>query len=313
MSIIVVGDIQIQNQEPQRSSCLKFLQWLLENHKDDTILQAGDFFDKSSIHHNLTDEVLEILMQFKDFRILSGNHDFSDRLGNILKPWRHYNNITIYTKQTEFEIDGISFIVLPSLPYNEKEEYEKIEGQWDYSICHFTPIQEAFGGEGIELKFKTNIAHLFAHIHRHREFIDNFGNKALITGSVINYRYGEQEWEKNIYKITKEGYEKIKVPFFFTYETLEFGQEPSDPNNILNIKEVPSWEELHKKYGNYNIRREGLEFIQTEENLTFDRKEFEHSDLAQKFNIFSIDAGIPKNVEERCYYYINKFKDQDEM
>ena len=176
MAIIAVGDIQIQNQDPFRNSALKFLQWLLDNHKEDTILQIGDFFDKSSIHHDLVDKILEILIQFKDFRIASGNHDMSDRLGNILLPLRHHKNLTIYTKQTEFEIDGISFIVLPSLSYNEKEEYEKIEGTWDYSLCHFTPIQEAYGEEGIELKFKTNVAHLFAHIHRHREFVDNFGN-----------------------------------------------------------------------------------------------------------------------------------------
>ena len=310
MSIINVGDIQAQNKEPHRSSCLKFLQWLLENFRDDIIIQGGDLFDRSSLPHDLINEILDILLQFKDFRIVSGNHEISDRLGNILKPLQHHKNLTIYTEKTEFEINGISFIALPSLLHNEKEEYEAIEGNWDYSLCHFTPIQESFGDEGIELKFKVNVAHLFAHIHRHREFIDNFGNKILITGSVINYRYGEQDWEKNIYKINKNGYEKIKVPLFFTYETIEFGDQPANLNNILNIKNVPSWEILYKKYGKYFIRREGLEFIKTDDNLTFDRQEFEYSDLIKKFKIYSIDAGLPKNVEEKCFYYIDKYKNQ---
>jgi len=304
MSIIYCGDIQIQNKEPYKSSCLSFLTWLLENYKDDIILQGGDLFDKSSMNHDIVDNVIEIITKFKDFRIISGNHEISDKMGNILKPLRHHRNIKIYYEKTEFEIEGIKFIALPSLNHHEKE-YGNIQGSWDYSLCHFEPIQESFNNSGIELKFKAT--HLFSHIHRYREFIDNFKNKVLIAGSVINYRYGEQDWEKNIYKITKEKYEKIKVPFYFTYETLEYGQMPSNKNNILHIKNVPSWEALYKIYKEYNIREEGIEFIKTENDIKLDSTEFESSDLKQKFSIFAVDKGLTKEVSDLCFQYIDKY------
>jgi hypothetical protein len=309
MSIIFVADIHVQNKEPHRIATLKFLKWLLENYKNDIILQGGDLFDKSSVHHDLVDEVIEILKQFKDFRLVNGNHEISSKLGNILKPLRHHNNITVYYEKTEFEINGIKFIALPSSESKEKS-YEEIKETYDYSVCHFMPIQESFGNGGIELKFKAT--HLFSHIHRYREFIDNFRNKCLIAGAVVSTKYGEQDWEKNIYKIDKNGYEKIKVPQFFIYETIEFGQEPSSSNNILNIKNATSWEAVYEKYKRCYIREEGVEFVKTEGNLEFEQKEFEGSSLKQKFNIFQLDRGLSKEVSEKCFEYIDKYENLTE-
>jgi hypothetical protein len=307
MSIIFVADIHCQNKNPHRTATLDFLKWLLENYKEDIIISGGDIFDKSSIHHDLVDEVVSILKQFKDFRIVAGNHEISSKLGNILKPLRHHNNIIIYYEKTEFEIDEIKFIALPSSESKEKS-YEQIQGTWDYSLCHFMPIQESFGNGGIELKFKVNVAHLFAHVHRHREFTDNFGNKVLIGGSVVNYRYGEQDWEKNIYRIDKNGYEKIKVPQFFTYETIEFGQEPSNPNNIINIKNATSWEAVHERYKNCYIREEGIEYIKTDNTIQIENTTFEDSTLKQKFKFFAVDRGLPEEESRVCFEYIDRYE-----
>jgi len=261
MSIIYVGDIHGREKNPFKKASIDFLTWLYENHKEDTIIQGGDLFDASSHHHSFINEIVKVLKKFKDFRVVTGNHDQSRRLGSILKPLQNYNNITIYEEETDVEIEGIHFKILPYI--TSFKNYGSIETEEDkeidYSLSHFTPIQEAWGDEGVELKFKVKVAHIFSHIHRHREFKDRFDNQVLISGAAINTRFGEQDWEKNIFKIEKTEYTKIPVPQTFTYETIEFGEEPESKNNILNIKNAPSYKDVYDRYNNYFVRETGVE------------------------------------------------------
>lgn len=302
--IIYFGDLHIKEIEPHRTASIQFLNWLKDNYKDDTIICGGDLFNSSLINHNLVLEVITILKQFKDFRIFSGNHDMSSKkIGNILLPISSYDNITIYRKQKEIKIDDINFIILPNT-YSENKEYENIKGEWDYSLNHFTPIQEAFGDEGIELKFNVKVSHIFSHIHRHNIYKDNYNNNILIAGSVINTRHGEQDWKKYIYKLEKDKYEKIEVPYFFTYKTIEYGEEIEKNNDIYNVINAPSIPSVLEKYKNNYIREEGIELILLNENEQKENNCIEKNSLKKDFVIFSIDNNIDDNLKNTCLQYI---------
>lgn len=290
--IIFFTDLHCQENEPHREACLSFLDNLYKNHKDDTIICGGDLFHQSSHHHNLVYDVLEKIKKFKDFRIVVGNHEISRKLGNILLPLKHHSNITIYDEQKEDVIEGISFIFLPSKPHKEKI-YEQINGIWDYSISHFEPIQESFINEGIELKFKTNVCHLFGHIHKHNEYKDNHNNNILIAGSCISTRYGEQDWKKYYYILHKDKYEKILIKETFTYEDIEYGNFPINKNNILNIKNAPSFDSVYDLYKDYYIRKEGIEINRVQNNsITI----VETTNLKDTFNKWSNENKIPLEI-----------------
>jgi len=284
--IIFCGDLHCKEESPFRESSLNFLNWLYDNYKDATIIQGGDLFDSSSHHHDLVFEVISIISKFKDFRILSGNHGISHRLGHILKPFDNYPNITVYNELSEVEIEGIKFIILPfKRSESDLHVYREIKGVWDYSLSHLTPIQESFGDEGIELSFKPRVAHVFAHIHRHREYTDNFGNNCLIAGSVVNTRHGEQDWGKYIFELSKNSYKKIEVPQLFTYENIEFGEFPENKNNILNIFNAPDKDSASELYKDYHIRDSGIAI-----------KDAQNSNNVKDIN-FNKDSIISKYIE----------------
>jgi len=303
--IIFFGDLHCQEKEPHRTACLDFLDYLYKNFNHCTILCGGDLFHQSSHNHRLVDSVIERISKFNDFRIISGNHDQSRRLSNILLPFRHYDGITIYSERTEFEIEDIKFIALPSKPGYEKE-YENIEGTWDYSLCHFEPIQKSFNSTGIELKFKVNTAHIFAHIHEYDEYIDNFGNKVLISGSVVSTRYGEQDWEKNLYEITKEGFKKQSIPQMFTYQTLNYGEFPENKNNILNVINAPSVPAVWEKYKDYFIRRDGIQVLRTENESELKDVVFESGNIIDKFNRYATEKSIPLEIVSCANQYLQE-------
>jgi hypothetical protein len=307
MSFILIGDIHCKEKQPFKNASIDFLNWILQNFKNDIIIQGGDFFDSSSHHHKYIDEILQILSQFKDFRIINGNHDQSQRLGSILLPFRQHKNITIYDEVSEINVDGINILILPYRHnYKEYESIEIEDYKFDYSISHITPIQEQFSNEGIELKFKVNVAHLYNHIHRYREFIDNYGNASLITGSIMDTRYGEQDWEKNIYRIHKNNYEKINVPFFFTHETLNYGDIPTNKTNILNIINAPSKKLVYEMYKDYFIRDNGIELLRTEITKDDYKQQFEKSNILQKFQQYAQDKGLSQEVLECCSQRLSK-------
>lgn len=296
--IIHFGDLHCTEKEPHRSSCLKFLDWLYENYNDCIIISGGDLFDRSSHRHDLVFEVTEKLKQFEDFRVVEGNHDKSLRLTSILTNLKHFPNITVYDLQTEFEINGITFIALPS-KYHSEKEYEKIEGVWDYSLNHFTPIQESFSNEGVEIKFKVNVAHVFSHIHRHAEYKDNFGNNLLISGSVVNTRLGEQEWGKYIFKLNKTGYEKIAIPLYHDYVEIDFNSDlPENKDNLYILKNCPTRTLAFEKYKDYYIHSVQLKVNNRTDAEQEDATSFSNMNLSDRLNMFlsldNINADIKK-------------------
>jgi hypothetical protein len=268
--IIYIGDLQAKEQEPYKSACINVLKYLLKHHKDDIVIQGGDFFNSSRHSHDFVDEIAEILLQFKDFRIIPGNHDQSYALGNILKSLGRHNNITIYHGIEKININGIDFQIIPYQYGNLKEKCEKITEDCDYSLSHLTPIQEAFSNEGVEFKFKAKVAHVYAHIHRYREFVDNFGNKCLIAGVVSTSRFGEQEWENNIYELRKDKFIKIPLPKFMDIVTIQYGEEIADKNILYNVENAPDMSSVYEKYKGFYIRREGVTYAKTDDSCQID-------------------------------------------
>lgn len=308
--IIYVGDSQISEKEPLKQGVVTFWDWLYSTYPDATIIHGGDFFEKSNHHHSLVDQMLGIILKFKDIHIVVGNHDKSQTFGCILETFKRHPNIKVYDDLTFFKVEGINFIALP-YKGSKNKEYENIKNESlieevDYSVCHFEPIQESFNKQtGVELKFNPKIAHIFSHIHRHREFIDNYGNKVLIAGGVVPIKNGEQDWEKNVYVLEKKGYSKIKVPQIFTYETIEYGSFPANKNNILNVIKAPSVPSVHSMYKDYYIREEGIELLIDETQYEGDSVfEFNAEDNKKSFVEYGKEKGVRKEIVEKGLEYL---------
>ena len=63
--IIYVGDSQVTEKQPLKQSIVNFWNWLYENYPEATIIHGGDFFEASSHHHSLVNEMLELILKLK--------------------------------------------------------------------------------------------------------------------------------------------------------------------------------------------------------------------------------------------------------
>ena len=103
--MIVISDLHIKNSDVHLYGARQFFKWLLENYRDEIIIQLGDFWDTISPHSSIEDEFIGYIKQFKEFHILQGNHDVSKRSGLASKHLHHHENIFVYDEATvkEFE------------------------------------------------------------------------------------------------------------------------------------------------------------------------------------------------------------------
>ena len=237
--IVIIGDTHIKNSEPHLYGLRKFFEWLIQNYKDANIISLGDLYDQSSPYNPIEAEFIGYMKQFKSFHILEGNHTISRRSGSGILHLQHHDSIFIYTDKIEIEIDGHKFLMLP-WKYNAKETYESIEGNYDYILTHVTPPQCAFGDEGIQLHLKGQYIH--GHTHMQIDFIDAFKQNHKVIGIPVVTRNSENQ-EYRIFTIDSK-LQEIKVPIFFEYQTLNYGEFPENKNNILNIKCCPSYQSV---------------------------------------------------------------------
>lgn len=303
--IIVISDLHIKNKEPYLSSIEKFLQYIYEKYPNNEIIQLGDLFDASTIHADILYDILSLLKKFKKFHILTGNHDASYRLGSILKPLKHYNNLIIYDDITEVEIKGKKCLMLPFLYSNRKERIEKIEGNFDYIFTHLEHQQIAFDKEN-SIDFNKNLKGTFIHGHIHyisqeRDYIDKNNNQHYILGCPIPTRHLEDKQEHRI-AIIDEKINFEKAPFYFKYENINYGIYPESKNNILNIKNAPSVQDVLTFYKDYYIREDGIELKlseNSEQTLSFDS-----SDLKIQFEEFCKEENIDKELKNFTLGYL---------
>lgn len=128
MKIMHLGDLHLgktvleQNLIEDQKYILNEVHKIIDNEKIETVLLAGDIYDKSippTEAVNLLDEFITKLQDKKiNVLIISGNHDSKDRLGfgnKILEK----NNIFIETTYTgnlkKIKIDDVNFFLLPFL------------------------------------------------------------------------------------------------------------------------------------------------------------------------------------------------------
>ncbi len=311
--MLIIGDLHIKNKEPFLSAIKNFFEWLDEKYPDEEIIFLGDTFDTSSPSW----EIFSLFAEFVRSRnsyvyILEGNHTYSKLKGSVLEGLGNVSNVKHYLIPDTI---GLNILCLPFLTINNKKYYEKqfefIPNDFNLILTHLTPKQCAFGNEGIDFdKLNLKGTYIHGHVHMQSEFRDSYGNRHIVLGVPIPTRNLEEQQNHRIIRIINNEIEFIPVPQFFTYETLEFGKFPENKNNILNLKNVPSWEELYKTYKNYYIREDGVEFKKTENSLTFNNTEFEKGSLKEKFNLYLLSdgVGLDKKIIDECFSRIDKYE-----
>lgn len=300
--MIVVGDIHAKRKEPFLSSILSLFDWLYEGYSNQTIILLGDLFDTSSPHNLVEKYVLEKLVMFKEVYIITGNHDFSKRQGNTLLPFGVHDKIKVITEPTHKIINGLSCLFLPYSYGDVMKGYEELKGRHDYIFTHVTPKQCAFGDEGLNLQLTGTYVH--GHTHMQEDFIDDYGNTHHVLGVSIPTRHLEHKQDCRMMNIEdSQTYKFIPTPFYFTYETINYGEEPQFPNSILNIKKAPSLSAVYEKYGKYFIREQGTEIV-------FDEVQsevaFEVNSLTDSFTKFATNYNMDEGLTKTCLKYLSE-------
>jgi len=301
--MIILGDIQADEKQPHRQAVLNLFDWLYENYPDEIYIQVGDFFDSSACPNDVRDEVLEKILKFKEFHILTGNHDRSSKSKNILLPFRHHKNIFIYENKAEITIDEYKCLILPFQRASEKvREYEINNNEFDFVFSHFFHPKKSFNGiEAIDLSNIKSKWYIYGHDHTYA-IIDKVH---IITGCIIPASQGQIN--NAIIKIDKnsDSLEFIYHPSYFDYEEIEYGEQPKSKNNILNIKNAPSIDSVYEMYKGCYIRDEGITFLQNED-INLNDVSFDMSDLSGQFITFceQPDMNISKDVQTTCLKYL---------
>lgn len=297
--MVIISDLHIKSKEPYYSSIKQFLNYILEHYPDEDVIQLGDLFDSSTAHSNTIYEIVGILKKFKKIYILQGNHDISRRSGLITEPFKHYDNIVVYDKMTEVEIEGFKCLMLPWI-YNAKEIYEQVEWFGDYMFGHVTNIEDQFGDEGINTD-KIKAYQVFGHTHTARYINDN----KTVMGVQIPSRNGEVPCDfLHVDKTNKK--EFISVPKYFEFETIEYGKFPKNKNNILNIKKAPSYQSVYDMYKDYYVRKEGIEILRTENDADIIDKEFESGNIIDRFARYAKEKEVSKEIFECANRYLQE-------
>jgi predicted phosphodiesterase len=287
--MIIISDLHIKNSEAHLYGIREFFKWLIENYKNEVVVQLGDTWDSSSPHADLETEFIGYFKQFKEWHTIQGNHDTSFRLGSAIKHLQHHNNIFVYTEKTEVMIDNHLCLMLP-WKFNCKEEYEKIEWRGTFCFAHVTNKEDAFANEFVDLS-KIHSFKIYGHTHTQRYLQDG-----LVVGVPLPTRNLETVGSILQTVPNSDRLTFIKVPSFFEYETLEYGKFPENKHNILNIINAPSKQSVFDTYKGYHIRNEGISVLRTENDSENVMQSFEAGNIKDKFNIYSKENNIPKEI-----------------
>lgn len=298
--MIVISDLHIKKIEPFYSSIKQFLNYIADTYPEDEVVQLGDLFDTSTMHSNVIYEIINILKRFKKIHILQGNHDISRRMGLITQPLNHYDNIIVYDKMAEVEIEGFTCLMLPWV-YNAKELYEQIKWIGNYCFAHVTNMEDSFNGEYVDLS-KVEACRIYGHTHTKRDLNEN----GYVMG--VNIPTRNLEISNPFIRIEREEdiFEFIESPKYFEYQSLNYGEFPENKNNILNIKNAPSYPSVYETYKDYYIRKEGIEILRTENDVNIETTNFEAGNIVDKFNKYSKDKEISKEINNCAIRYLQE-------
>lgn len=295
--IIHINDLHIKNQQPFLNGNRELFKWLIENYKDETLIIGGDLWDTSNPFAENEAEFIGYIKQFKQVFINVGNHDQSRRSGNSLLHLSHHDNITVFSKKAEIEIEGLKCLFLPYI-HNMKEEYENIEWNGDYCFIHGENIEDSFGETGLILK-GIKAEQIFSHIHMKKEYKNRH-----VPGVAIPSR--NLEINNPIITIDNGKISYIDHPIWFEYQDINYGEFPENKNNILNIKAAPSYPSVWEMYKDYYVRKEGIEIIRTENDTNIITTEFEAGDIVDKFNLYAKEKELSKEVSDCANRYLQE-------
>ncbi len=297
MSIICVGDLHLKKKLEYFNAQKKFLNWLNDNYKNDPLVLLGDIFDSAP--------TFDVYSEFKAFlksrknsivNIIRGNHDSNFRIGEYLKGIHLMDNVNVFFESIIMEIENNKCLMLP-YKNNMKEEYESIDGDYDFCFAHITHPKEAFGDEGIELKIKAkNI--IYGHTHTHA-----IHNNNIIMGVNLPTRNGEIS--NPIIEIKNKEISYIQVPEFLKIETIKYEDDISNLNKdyIYNIKNSPSVKSVYEKFKEFYIRHEGIE-LKKDETQTEVKFDFDSNNLMKYFKIFIDENKINKEYSDIIAGYL---------
>jgi DNA repair exonuclease SbcCD nuclease subunit len=314
MSIKVIGDLHTKRDEPFNYVTNRFLTYLADTLKNgDSLLFLGDLFDTNRPYPNEYADLLSFFSSYPEVTmyILGGNHDYHRLYKSYsIFPLSSLENVEVITKDRIIEIEGLNFLFLPWIHESSikqrfgvsslKEYYETIaleqykDKRIDYLLYHFEDEKlPTFGGEeGIDLSLYPAKRRIGGHIH-----IAQYD----YLGTPYQTRYDERGKESFYISITDSIEEKIKLPNFIEYLTIDFEEEveATDCIKILTVKNAPSSEAVFEKFKGDKIyirdysltvnedRSIDEEVISLEEKST---KEFLHEFIQQN----SVDSKTSK-------------------
>ena len=272
MGIAVFGDVHWKREEPYYTGLCTLFDFIVKEHKDDTVVFTGDLYDASNPHWDLVKIVREYLLPIKRVIVIHGNHEFSRIRGSALKSLLKYPNIEVYTEYTKLDIDGYDFRLFP-FRYNPEEiqAYAEITDECDFAVTHITPVKHQFHTEGVDLNIRAKHAILHGHTHAVDEWNDKNGIKNLLVGVPQTTRNGEQAYHKRMIFIDTTGslgvpYTSIPVPVTMEIEEVKYGDTPIRKTNLLNIIDAPSTAAAEEEYKDYHIRTAGIKVLRTIED-----------------------------------------------
>lgn len=302
MSIYVIGDLHIKPSEPHLKAVRKLFDFLnMVVTKDDSIVQLGDFFDSSSVHHSIVHEFIDRTKKIgKHWYILRGNHDQSVIRGNILLPFDHFDHISVFELEDIVEIEGQKCYMFPYMK-NAKEQIENISWTGDYAFFHLTnPEDEFVAGEGINTD-NIEAYQFFGHTHTKKRYLTSKGYKKNVVGVPICTRNGEQN--NSIYKIINGEVEEIIHNISFAYEDIDYGTFPVSKDNIINVKKVPSVKSVYDMYKDYYIREEGIELL-IDETIGEETFSFHAGNIKESFVSYSKEKSIRDELVKKGLEYL---------
>jgi len=303
---IIISDLHAKTREPYKTSVLTFLDWVYEEYPNEIIIQLGDIFDSSSTHHLLEDQIIKKLLRFKEVHLIGGNHTQSKKLGDALTPLSNYDNIYIYSEVEEITIENHKCLMLPFLYTNMKEQYESMEGEYDFIFTHFENSDTSFG-EGVDPK-NLKGTFLMGHQHLSKDY-NKFGNQHHILGVPLCSRHGEHLQNHRIARINDDkSIDFIPVPQYFTFRDVEYGDDIKEEwkNDIINIQNAPSVHSVHDKYKGFNIRETGITLKEFEGEADDEVFEFSEDALQNYFNEFKKETELGNEEFNTIMGYLDK-------
>ena len=296
--MIVVSDLHLKKQPEYFNAQKKFLKWLNDNYKNECLILLGDVFDSAP--------VFDVYSEFKAFlkerksivNIVKGNHDSNYRVGEYLKGIHLMDNVNVFFEPIKAEFENNSCLFLPH-KNNMKEEYESIEGDFDFVFTHITHSKEAFGDEGINLKVKAKNV-IYGHTHTHA-----IHGNSIIMG--VNIPTRNLETSNPIIEIKNKEISFIQVPEFLKIETIDYNDDINSLNKdwIYNIKNSPSIKSVYEKFKEFYIRHEGIE-LKKDETQTEVKFDFDSNNLMKYFKVFIDVNKIKKEYSDIIAEYLTR-------